>query len=244
MNPATVILAEGGGSGMSFMIRHLVDFELFGQKLSITTTHIAIVIVDLILILFALAVYIRFKHPQDVPGPFQTLAEFLVEFIGNFVSDNMGPKNGKRFLNYTGSIFLFILLSNISGLLGLRPPTADYGVTLPLGLLTCFLIHFNGMRSKKFGYVKAYFEPIPLFLPMNVISEISTPISLSLRLFGNVMSGTVMMGLWYSLMPVFARLGVPSFLHIYFDLFSGAIQTYVFCMLTTIFIQDKMGDPE
>jgi F0F1-type ATP synthase membrane subunit a len=106
MNPATVILAEGGGSGMSFMIRHLVDFELFGQKLSITTTHIAIAIVDLILILFALAVYIRFKHPQDVPGPFQTLAEFLVEFIGNFVSDNMGPKNGKRFLNYTGSIFL------------------------------------------------------------------------------------------------------------------------------------------
>ena len=86
------------------------------------------------------------------------------------------------------------------------------------------------------------FEPFPIFFPVNVISEFATPVSMSLRLFGNVLAGTIMISLWYTLLPWFMKLGIPSFLHVYFDLFSGAIQTYVFGMLTMTFITDKYAD--
>lgn len=77
---------------------------------------------------------------------------------------------------------------------------------------------------------------------MNLISEFSTPISMSLRLFGNILSGTVMMGLIYGLLPKIITLAWPGFLHMYLDVFSGAIQTYVFCMLTMCFVADAIGD--
>ena len=84
------------------------------------------------------------------------------------------------------------------------------------------------------------FQPFPILFPINFIGEVATPLSLSLRLFGNVMSGTVMLGLWYGMMPLLFKLGIPSALHAYFDLFSGAIQTYVFCMLTMVYVNDKI----
>lgn len=226
---------------MSFMIDHFFDFELFGVTLSITSTHISMIIIDIVLIALALAARHIFRHPKAVPGGFQNALEAVVEALDNLVRENMGS-NAPRFMNYIGSIFLFILLSNISGIFGLRSPTADYGVTLLLGLVTCAMIHLCGIRKNKLGHFKAFFEPFWLFFPLNVVSEVSTPLSLSLRLFGNVMSGTVMLSLWYSLVPVFAKLGLPAFLHIYFDLFSGAIQAYVFCMLTMVYVQDKISD--
>ena len=151
-------------------------------------------------------------------------------------------KNSRRFVNYISSIFLFILLSNISGLFGLRPPTADYGVTLPLGLITFFMVQYNGIKKNKAGHFTALFKPLPFLFPINLIGEFAVPLSLSLRLFGNVLSGTVLMGLWYGLMPILMQLGIPAALHIYFDLFSGAIQTYVFCMLTMVYVNDKIAD--
>ena len=228
-------------SDMTFMIDHYFDFTLFGQKLSVTSTHISIIIVDIVIL--AIALYARhiFKHPKDVPGVFQNVIELAVEMLDSMVSENMG-KNAPRFRNYIGSIFLFILLSNISGILGLRSPTADYGVTLLLGLVTFAMIHLCGMKKNGLKHFKIFIDPFVFFLPINLVSEIATPLSLSLRLFGNVMSGTVMLGLWYSLMPWFAKLGIPSFLHAYFDLFSGAIQTYVFCMLTMVYVQQKISD--
>ena len=76
-------------------------------------------------------------------------------------------------------------------------------------------------------------------LPINVISEFATPVSLSLRLFGNILAGTVMMALYYGMLPIFVKIGIPSALHVYFDLFSGVIQAYVFCMLTMTFVANK-----
>jgi F-type H+-transporting ATPase subunit a len=115
-------------------------------------------------------------------------------------------------------------------------------VTLCLGVITFGLIHYNGIKKNKVKHFTNLFAPIPLLFPINLISEVATPLSLSLRLFGNVMSGTVMLGLWYSLMPLLFRLGIPAALHCYFDLFSGAIQAYVFCMLTMVYIEDKIAD--
>ena len=90
-----------------------------------------------------------------------------------------------------------------------------------------------------FGVVTDLFKPLPFLFPINLIGEFATPLSLSLRLFGNVMAGTVLLALFYGLLPWFAKLGIPAFLHGYFDLFSGAIQAYVFSMLTMVFVSQK-----
>lgn len=104
------------------------------------------------------------------------------------------------------------------------------------------MIQYNGFKYQGMGKIKALFEPIFLFFPMNLISEFSTPISMSLRLFGNILSGTVMMGLLYGLLPRVLTLIWPAALHAYLDVFSGCIQAYVFCMLTMSFISDAIGE--
>ena len=130
----------------------------------------------------------------------------------------------------------------------MRPPTADYGVTLPLGLITFSLIRINEVRfNSPWAIWKDKCSPLPwwapLWLPINLIGDLAVPISLSLRLFANILSGTVMMALVYGLLAKFAY-GWPAALHVYFDLFSGAIQTYVFCMLTVTYIGSAIGDAE
>ena len=152
----------------------------------------------------------------------------------------MGKVAGPKFVNYISTIFIFILMSNISGLFGLRPPTADYGTTLALGLITFFLIHITQFKNIPMKQIwKDMCSPLPpwlpIWFPINLISEIAVPVSLSLRLFANVLSGTVMMALVYGLLSKIAIIW-PAALHAYFDLFSGAIQTYVFCMLTMTYI--------
>ena len=86
------------------------------------------------------------------------------------------------------------------------------------------------------------FQPVAILFPINVISEIATPLSLSVRLFGNIMSGTVLMGLVYGMFPLLLKMGIPAVLHVYFDVFSGCIQAYVFAMLTMVYVNDKIAD--
>lgn len=233
------LLAAGGE--VDFMIHGLFKYKLFGQEFYITTTHVSILIVMIILLVFAIIANRKMKNPDEIPGGFQNVVEMIVEMLDKMVHGSMGKYAGK-FANYIGSIFLFIFVSNISGLFGLRPPTADYGVTLPLGIITFAIIQYNNIRYNKFGALTGLFKPLPFLFPINLIGEIAVPFSLSLRLFGNILSGTVMMSLIYTLLAPIA-IGWPGFLHIYFDIFSGAIQTYVFCMLTMVFVTDKLpGD--
>lgn len=229
---------------VDFMIKGLFSYELFGQTVWITTTHVCTLIVMLILVIFAICANRVIKKAQvmDTPGTFQNIAELIVEMLDGMVTAVMG-KNAMKFVNYISTIFLFILLSNISGLLGLRPPTADYGVTFPMGLITFCLIFFNKLKHQKLsGFLKGLCDPWPIWAPINIIGDVAVPISLSLRLFANVLSGTVMMALYYGLLPIFVKIGIPSALHVYFDLFSGAIQAYVFCMLTMTYITDAIGE--
>ena len=136
---------------------------------------------------------------------------------------------------------MFLFACNLSGLLGIRPPTADFGVTFPLGVISFFLIQWGNIRKNRAGALKELFRPLPFLFPINLMGELAVPFSLSLRLFGNVLSGTVIMALIYGLLSRVAFLW-PSFLHAYFDIFSGAIQTYVFCMLTMVFIHNKISE--
>jgi len=230
------------GQEVDFMIHGYVKVNFFGSEVYITTTHVCLCIVCLTLIAFGLLVSHRMKHAKAVPEGLQNVAEFYVEMLDGIVKNNMF-RHWRKYANYILTIFMFILFANISGIFGLRPPTADFCVTLTLALITFAVIQFNAFRTNgALGYLKSLTQPLPLLFPINVIGEVATPVSLSLRLFGNIMGGTVMLALYYGLLPKLATLGIPVFLHVYLDIFSGAIQTYVFCMLTMVFINDKLPE--
>ncbi|MCI8962199.1 MAG: F0F1 ATP synthase subunit A [Eubacterium sp.] len=196
-----------------------------------------------VLIVFAIVAnrVIKKADYRKAPTGFLNVLEMLVETLDKLILDNMGRKLAPVFRNYVSALFLLILTCNLSGLFGLRPPTADYGVTLPLALITFFMIQYQGFKWQKMGKIKGLFEPFFLFLPVNIISEFATPISMSLRLFANILSGTMMMALIYGLMQKIAIIW-PAALHAYLDVFSGCLQAYVFAMLTMVFISNAAGD--
>ena len=234
-------------SNVDFMIHGIIPVEFLGQTVWITTSHACILIVMMIMIVFAIIANRKLKKATDVPDGFQNIIELIVELLQGMVQGSMG-KWAPGFVNYIGTIFIFILISNLSGLLGLRPPTADYGTTLCLALITFSLIHINTFKHQSLKQIwidKCSPLPpwLPIWMPINLISDIAVPISLSLRLFANVLSGTVIMALIYGLLQIVA-IGWPGVLHVYFDVFSGAIQTYVFCMLTMTYIANACGDTE
>ena len=234
-----------GGADVDFMIHGIFKYSFFGHEVWITTTHVCILIVMLVLVGFAIAANRCIAKAADVPGGFQNVVELIVEKLSGMGDVSM-EQAAPKFYNYIGTVFIFILFSNISGLLGLRPPTADYGVTLPLALITFTLIHVNKWKYQKPMTIwEDMCSPLPkwlpIWVPINVISIVAVPVSLSLRLFANVLSGTIMLALVYGLLGWFATIW-PAALHIYLDLFSGAIQTYVFCMLTMTYISNEIGD--
>lgn len=225
-----------------FMIQSYLDYNFFGHVVSINTTHVTtIIVMAFILILALIARHFVLKGDPDNPNMVQNIVEMLFEFMEGIVNSSMG-KHASKYQNYIMTLLVFICISNISGAFGLRPPTADYAVTLGLAVLTFILIQYANIKTNKVGAFTDLFKPVPFLFPINLIGEIATPISLSLRLYGNLLAGTIMMGLFYGLTPWFVQLGIPAALHGYLDFFSGVIQTYVFCMLTMVFITDKLGD--
>ena len=229
-------------SEVDFMIHGLFSYEIFGQTVWITTSHVCILLVMLLLVGFAYAANRKIKKATDVPDTFQNIVELVVESLDRMVENVMGS-NAKYFANYVGTIFCFILLSNISGLLGLRPPTADYGTTLALALMTFSIITFQKFKHQHVsGVIKGLCDPWPFWAPINLIGDVAIPVSMSLRLFANILSGTMMMALIYGLLPKVATIAWPAALHAYMDVFSGALQAYVFAMLTMVFIANAAGD--
>lgn len=230
-------------SEVDFMIHGLFSYTFFGQTVWITTSHVCILLVMLLLLAFSIAANRKIRHATEVPDTFQNIVELVVEKLDGMVENAMGH-NAKYFANYVGTIFCFILLSNISGLLGLRPPTADYGTTLALALITFSIITFQKFKHQHVsGVLKGLCDPWPIWAPINLIGDVAVPVSMSLRLFANVLSGVVIEALVYTLISKFALIW-PAALHVYFDLFSGAIQTYVFCMLTMTYVNQAIEDGE
>lgn len=154
------------GNEVDFMVHGYVPLNIFGHEVWLTTTHVCLLIVCLFMLVIGLIVNNKMKHATEVPGMVQNIAELYVEMMDGVVQSSMFRHWGK-YANYILTIFMFLLFSNISGLFGLRPPTADYGVTLPLALITFVLIQFNAFKWKGVGgYVKDLMDPIPLFLPI------------------------------------------------------------------------------
>ena len=206
------ILMASSAEDIDFMIHGIFSYEIFGHTVWITTTHVCILIVMLTLLVFAFAVNRKMKHATDVPDTFQNIAELIVEKLDGVVEGVMG-KNSKKFKNYISTIFIFILFS---------------------------MITFCKFKYQKVsGVLKGLCDPWPIWAPINIIGDLAVPVSLSLRLFANVLSGTVIMALVYGLLSKIAVVW-PAALHVYFDLFSGAIQTYVFCLLTMTYVNQAM----
>ena len=242
----TLLCGVGGvrtvlsGGDVDFFIHELVPYNFFGQTVYLTTTHVCELIIIVGIIIFAVVARVKIMYADEVPTGFQNIVELLVETLEKYVHGAMGNHATKFYVNYIGTIITLIFFSNISGLFGLRAPTADYGTTLCLALLSVALIQYNNIKFNGFGAITSLFQPLPFLFPINLIGEFANIVSLSLRLFGNVMAGTVMISLYYGLLPVSAKSGIPVVLHGYLDVFSGAIQAYVFTMLTMVFITNKM----
>ena len=228
---------------MDFNIRNYAVLDIFGIELWITESLRNTWIIMAALILFAIIVRIALIRFKAVPKGFQNVVEALVETFDNFVEGAAGEKF--LFLgNWFFMAFAFIFISNISGMFFLRPPTADWTVTFALAVATFILIHGVALKLRGRRYIKSLFEPNPVFFILNVIGEVARPIALSFRLFGNVLAGTILLTLMYTTAPVFLRFGIPAALHVFFDLFMGALQTYIFCILSISFISIAATETE
>lgn len=187
---------------------------------------------------------------KTVPKGKQIIAEAIVGWIYKYTRENMGKEN-EHFASYIGTIFLFILFGSSLGVLGLRPITADINVTFALSGLTFLLIQYNGVRKLGFkGRLQEMCDPYPFMFPLKIIEDVTLPISLGMRLFGNILGGLVVLELWYHFMEYlssfltdipFLRAVTVIPLNGFFDMFEPAIQTYIFTMLTMIFLQSAMA---
>lgn len=181
----------------------------------------------------------------------QVIAELLVNTAYDLVSETMG-KRWRFMAPYVATVFAFSICGSLISLLGVRAVTSDFSVlaawaAVTLVLITATKIRYGGVR----GWLKGFLEPVPVLLPLNLLSEASTPISMALRHFGNIAGGMVITALlYYGLtglshmlglqIPLFT-IGIPAVLSLYFDLFSGFMQAFIFIMLMMVFISN--ADP-
>lgn len=190
----------------------------------------------LIMALLVIFAYISTRALEEIPRGVQNVVELFVESIENLTASTMG-RDKLGFAPYMGTLAMYITAANLAGLFALRPPTADLNTTLALSFITFISIHYFGMKRKgAVKYLKEFAQPMPLLLPLNIIGELSTPISLSFRLFGNMLGGVIIMYLLYQAIPII----IPILPHVYFDLFAGILQSFIFVMLSMVFISLAM----
>ncbi len=210
--------------------------DIAGGEVWITETIVNTWIIMAILIVAAVFVRIRLRKFKEVPVGFQNAVESLIEMFNDFVKNTIGEK-----LSYVGPwffmIFAFILSSCILSTFGMRAPTTDYATTLAFSLATFFMMIAIGIRHRRGKYLKSLFEPYAVFFPINFIGELAKPVSLSFRLFGNMLSGTIILTLWYSLTPTLLQIGIPAALHAFFDVLIGFLQTYIFVIISLMYIR-------
>ncbi|HIZ56748.1 MAG TPA: F0F1 ATP synthase subunit A [Firmicutes bacterium] len=233
-------------------IKILYTFELpyLGQVVITETVRNSFIVVLLILALCLILTHKMEKIPRKMT---QKAAEKLVLMTEKFVVSNMGSR-WRAFTPYIMALFGSSIFGSLISLTSLRSVTADINVTLTWGVVTFIMIHFFSIRQKGvLGDLKGLLEPIPVLLPMNIISELATPVSMGFRHFGNALAGTIISTLIYQALAglttllfgigiPFLQVGVPAVLSLYFDLFSGVMQAFIFCLLTMIYISNATAE--
>lgn len=189
----------------------------------------------------------------------QLVAEWIVEKCQAMVDTNMGPYF-KAFGPFVAAIMALSALSSLSSLLGLFPPTSDINIVAGWAILVFGLITYYKLKAGLWFYIKGFAEPVPFLLPMNIISEAATPVSMSFRHYGNILSGSIISAL---LAAAFAglsnlilgwipyvgeipwlRIGIPAVLSLYFDIFSGGLQAFIFATLTMMYVSGGFPQSE
>ena len=187
-----------------------------------------------IMLLLTAGGYLLTRDLKRIPDKKQAALEKLYVSIESLVSNTMG-ESYISFVPYIGTLVIFLLCMNFTGLIGIAPPTQSLSVTFGLALTTFFAIHSNAIRKNgPIGYIKGYAHPFILMAPITLMERVMLPVSLALRLFGNMYAATVLVDLVYESLP---KLGLPIIAHAYFDLFDCTIQMLVFTMLTMIQIK-------
>lgn len=219
---------------------------LFDGKLLITESTLFGIIVAALLA--GLGIWLG-SGLKTIPKGKQIVAETIVEWIYKYTRENMGGEN-EKFAPYIGSIFGFLICGSCLGLFGIRPVTADLNVTFALSGLTFILIQACGIRKLGVrGKLQEMCDPYPFMFPLKILEDLTLPVSLGLRLFGNILGGVIVVDLWMSLMQYISSLmsDVPFLravtvlpLNGFFDMFEPAIQTYIFTMLTMVFLASAM----
>ncbi|MCD8021922.1 MAG: F0F1 ATP synthase subunit A [Lachnospiraceae bacterium] len=187
----------------------------------------------------------------------QAVAEMLVETANKFVIGNMGEAFS-YLIPFVAALFTTSLVSNLISLVGLRSPTADLSTEAAWAVVVFIMITWQKIKTGGIGgYLKGFTQPIAVLTPFNILSEVATPVSMACRHFGNILSGIVINSLIYAALAVasaalfglipgivgdvlaqipFLDVGIPAILSVYFDWFTGVMQAYIFCMLTTLYI--------
>lgn len=166
-----------------------------------------------------------------------TAAPGICSKLGQNLCGGFIGEEGKRYTPYLASVLIYLGIANLIGILGFKPPTKDLNVTAALAIMSIVLIQYAGIRKKGAkGWLKSFAEPVAIVAPINILELVIKPLSLCMRLFGNVLGAFVIMKLIESVLPVF----LPVVFSAYFDLFDGLIQAYVFVFLTGLFIKEAI----
>lgn len=195
----------------------------------------AIVMTWIVIGLLLLFGFMASRRRAMLPGPVQIIGELFVAQLYGLSEDALGRERGRKYAPLICALFMFLLLCNWIGMIPhLEEPTKDLNTPFSLGIMGFFIAHYAGIKARGLKkYVKEYFEPIFFMMPLNVIGELAKVVSISFRLFGNIMGGSIIIlvvsYLTYSLI-------LPPFLNAFFGLFVGAIQAFVFTMLTLVYI--------
>ncbi|NJL62058.1 MAG: F0F1 ATP synthase subunit A [Methylacidiphilales bacterium] len=186
------------------------------------------------------------RNIQKVPSGIQNLMEYALEFIRDLAKNQIGEKEYRPWVPFIGTLFLFIFVSNWSGALipwkllrlpegELAAPTNDINTTVALALLTSLAYFYAGFRKRGLGYFKKYIEPTPILLPIAILEDFTKPLSLSFRLFGNILADELVVGVLVLLVPLFIPLPVMAL-----GLFTSAIQALVFATLAAAYIHEAL----
>lgn len=208
---------------------------IFGGIEVAESTVISWVIMALIVIL---TLVLTRNMKVEKPGKLQVGVEYAVTALQNIVRGIVGHE-GDRYVPYLATVLVFLGISNVFAITGMKPPTKDLNVTAALAIMSIILVQAAAIRQKKVkGWLKGFTQPMALITPINLMELVIRPLSLCMRLFGNVLGAFVVMKLLEHLVPVI----VPAAFSLYFDFFDGLIQAYVFVFLTGLFIKEAVED--
>ncbi|MFA7076055.1 MAG: FoF1 ATP synthase subunit a [Candidatus Izemoplasmatales bacterium] len=216
----------------------MLEFTMF-ESLSPQIRSTLIIIGILSIVFIIVGIKVKKLDPHKTPKGFILICIIIVDFFNKFIQDYITGKKFRFFAPYLFTIIVFLALANTVSLFGLTPPLSNLGVALSFSVLTFFAIRIAELKYvgilKKLDGLLGYVKPMaPIMLPINIIGDFSTPFSMGLRLFVNLMSGLVIAGMVYAALHWIAGIFVGVLLHAVFDIFFGLIQAFVFFMLTTV----------